>query len=75
MRTLAGWCVRHRRIVVLLWVAVLVVSIFAVKSAGTDYSNNFSFPHTAVLRRHQPVEIRRALTLGGHRTGGVRHLR
>src|SRR5580698_11192868 len=46
MRTLAGWCVRHRRIVVLLWILVLVVSIFSVKAAGTDYSNNFSFPHT-----------------------------
>lgn len=46
MRTLAGWCVRHRRIVVLLWIAVLVVSIFSVSAAGTDYSNNFSFPHT-----------------------------
>ncbi len=46
MRTLAGWCVRHRRIVVLLWIAVLVVSIFSVEAAGTDYSNNFSFPHT-----------------------------
>jgi putative drug exporter of the RND superfamily len=46
MRTLASWCVHHRRIVVLLWILVLVVSIFSVKAAGTDYSNNFSFPHT-----------------------------
>ena len=46
MRTLAGWCVRHRRLVVLLWIAVLVVSIFAVKSVGTAYSDNFNFPHT-----------------------------
>src|SRR5580704_10713958 len=46
MRTLAGWCVRHRRLVVLLWIAVLVVSIFTVKSVGTAYSNNFNFPHT-----------------------------
>src|SRR5271154_5329848 len=46
MRTLAGWCVRHRRIVVLLWLLVLVVSIFTVKAVGTDYSNNFNFPHT-----------------------------
>ena len=46
MRTLAGWCVRHRRIVVLLWLLVLVVSIFTVEAVGTDYSNNFNFPHT-----------------------------
>src|SRR5271170_2266178 len=46
MRTLASWCVRHRRIVVLSWVVVLVVAIFTVSAVGTDYSNNFSFPHT-----------------------------
>jgi RND superfamily putative drug exporter len=46
MRTLAGWCVRHRRIVVLLWILVLVVSVFTVTAVGTDYSNNFNFPHT-----------------------------
>ncbi len=46
MRTLAGWCVRHRRLVVLLWIAVLVVSIFAVKAVGSAYSDNFNFPNT-----------------------------
>jgi RND superfamily putative drug exporter len=46
MRTLAGWCVRHRRIVVLSWILVLVVSVFTVTAVGTNYSNNFSFPHT-----------------------------
>ena len=46
MRTLAGWCVRHRRMVVGLWLVVLLASIFAVKSIGTDYSNNFNFPST-----------------------------
>ena len=46
MRTLAGWCVRHRRMVVLLWLLVLVVAIFTVEAVGTDYSNNFQFPHT-----------------------------
>ncbi len=46
MRTLAGWCVRHRRIVVLLWLAVLLGSILMVQQVGTNYSNNFQFPHT-----------------------------
>jgi RND superfamily putative drug exporter len=46
MRTLAAWCVRHRRVVVLSWILVLVVSIFTVSAVGTNYSNNFSFPHT-----------------------------
>ncbi len=31
MRTLAGWCVRHRRIVLLLWAAVLVSSLVLVE--------------------------------------------
>src|SRR6185437_10096485 len=46
MRTLAGWCVRHRRVVVLFWLALLLGSIALVKGVGTDYSNNFNFPHT-----------------------------
>ena len=46
MRTLAGWCVRHRRIVLLLWAAVLVGSIALVSAFHADYSNNFNFPHT-----------------------------
>ena len=46
MRTLAGWCVRHRRIVVLLWLLTLVVSSVLAKSVGTQFSNNFNFPHT-----------------------------
>ncbi len=46
MRTLAGWCVRHRRLVILLWLLVLVGSIFTVQQVGTAYSDNFNFPHT-----------------------------
>jgi RND superfamily putative drug exporter len=46
MRTLAGWCVRHRRIVLLLWAAVLVSSLVLVTAFHADYTNNFNFPHT-----------------------------
>ncbi|HEY1653401.1 MAG TPA: MMPL family transporter [Acidimicrobiales bacterium] len=46
MRTLAGWCVRHRRIVLLSWAVVLVASISLVITFHADYSNNFNFPHT-----------------------------
>ena len=46
MRTLAGWCVRHRRIVLLLWAAVLVSSLVLVSAFHADYTNNFNFPHT-----------------------------
>src|SRR5580658_7455341 len=46
MRTLAGWCVRHRRLVPFTWAAVLPVSLGLLKGVGSDYSNSFSFPHT-----------------------------
>ena len=46
MRTLAGWCVRHRRIVLALWAVVLVLSISLVVKFHADYSNNFNLPKT-----------------------------
>jgi putative drug exporter of the RND superfamily len=46
MRTLAGWCVRHRRLVVLFWFVALISSISLVTGVGTAYSNSFSFPNT-----------------------------
>src|SRR6516165_137069 len=46
MRTLAGWCVRHRRMVLMLWAAVFVSSLVLVSAFHADYTNNFNFPHT-----------------------------
>jgi RND superfamily putative drug exporter len=46
MRTLAGWCVRHRWLVVIFWLVALIGSIGLVKSTGSAYSNSFSFPNT-----------------------------
>ena len=46
MRALAGWCVRHRRLVIVLWLLVLVVTGFAAKTVGSGYTDSFSFPHT-----------------------------
>src|SRR5580700_1260922 len=46
MRALATWCVRHRRLVVLFWVGVLVVVSLISRVAGSDYSNSFSLPKT-----------------------------
>jgi putative drug exporter of the RND superfamily len=46
MRTLAGWCVRHRRIVLALWALILVLSISLVVKFHADYSNNFNLPKT-----------------------------
>lgn len=46
MRALATWCVRHRRLVVLFWLAALVVITVIGRSIGTDYTNSFTLPHT-----------------------------
>jgi RND superfamily putative drug exporter len=46
MRTLAGWCVNHRRLVLIIWAIVLVLSLGLSKSIGSAYSNSFSFPNT-----------------------------
>jgi RND superfamily putative drug exporter len=46
MRTLAAWCVGHRRLVLLIWAIVLVVSLGLSGSVGTSYSNSFNFPKT-----------------------------
>jgi RND superfamily putative drug exporter len=46
MKALATWCVRHRVIVLLLWLTTLVGTILISNSVGTAYSNSFSLPNT-----------------------------
>jgi RND superfamily putative drug exporter len=46
MRSLATWCVQHRRTVVLTWLAVLIAVTALSLSAGSTYSNTFSLPKT-----------------------------
>ena len=46
MRALATWCVRHRRVVVLLWLGALVVTTLLARSVGSRYSSSISLPHT-----------------------------
>ena len=46
MKVLATWCVRHRVVVVLLWLAALVGMTLISQSVGTAYSNNFPLPNT-----------------------------
>ena len=57
MRTLAGWCVRHRRIVVLLWLAVLVAPIFTVQVGRHRLLEQLQLPPHPVVRRHQPAQV------------------
>ena len=75
MRTLAGWCVRHRRVVVLLWLAVLVSSIAIVSSVGTSYSNNFQFPHTQSFDAINLLKSVAPVAFGRHRAGRLRNVR
>ncbi len=46
MKALASWCVRHRLLVLLLWLAALVGTSVVASSVGTAYSNSFSLPNT-----------------------------
>ena len=46
MRVLATWCVRHRLVVVLLWVALLVGMTALSAIIGTDYKSSFNLPNT-----------------------------
>ncbi len=46
MRSLAGFCVRRRRLVVLAWAVTLAVVSLASYLVGSQYSDNTSLPHT-----------------------------
>jgi RND superfamily putative drug exporter len=46
LRSLARWCVRRRRLVVLFWVVGVIVVTVLSRVAGSAYSNSFSLPKT-----------------------------
>jgi putative drug exporter of the RND superfamily len=46
MRALAGWCVRHRRLVVTGWVVALIGLSVLSQSVGSSYKDSFSLPGT-----------------------------
>ena len=46
MKALATWCVRHRVVVLLFWLAALVGMTLLSASVGTAYSNSFTLPNT-----------------------------
>src|ERR1700728_2169493 len=41
MRTLARWCIAHRRMVVIAFLVVLIVANVVGVAAGSDYNSNF----------------------------------
>jgi RND superfamily putative drug exporter len=54
--TLARWCFRHRRIVLPVWILALIIISGISHSAGSSYSNNFSFPATDSSRAENVVK-------------------
>jgi putative drug exporter of the RND superfamily len=50
MAVLASWCVRHRYIVIGLWVALLIALGAGGQAAGTSYSDVFDLPGTESAR-------------------------
>ncbi|MFF3496171.1 MMPL family transporter [Streptomyces sp. NPDC002795] len=53
MAALARWCVRHRLVVVLLWLTALVGTSAAAAVAGSAYSNDYDAPGTESGRATQ----------------------
>jgi RND superfamily putative drug exporter len=46
MRSIARWCVKHRRVVLTAWLVALVGLTALSQSAGTDYKNSFGLKGT-----------------------------
>ncbi len=46
LRTLAGWCVRHRWLVVSIWFVIVVGALTLGNTVGSAFSNSFSLPNT-----------------------------
>jgi putative drug exporter of the RND superfamily len=61
MRRLAAWCIRHRRVTVLGWIAVLIVCVAGAGAAGATFKSNFDLPSS---------DSQRALDLLKHRFPG-----
>ncbi|MGW3268459.1 MMPL family transporter [Streptomyces sp. NPDC001056] len=56
MAALARWCVRHRLVVVLLWLCAFGGATAAASVAGTSYSNDYSVPGTESGRAAQLLQ-------------------
>ncbi len=56
MAALARWCFRHRKIVLPAWLVALVLVGGIARTAGSSYTNNFSFPSTDSSRALDTVK-------------------
>ncbi len=78
MKALASWCVRHRVIVVVLWLTALVVTTLIGRAVGSAYSNNFSLPNTESTRALAQLQAASPKVAGDreqvvfHTTGGAK---
>ncbi len=78
MKSLATWCVRHRVIVLLLWLTALVGMTVISAAVGTDYSNSFSLPNTQSTQALTLLQRSEASLSGDreqivfHTTGGAK---
>jgi putative drug exporter of the RND superfamily len=78
MKALAHWCVRHRVLVVVLWLTALVGTLSIGRAIGTAYSNNFSLPNTESTRALSLLQAAAPSVAGDreqivvHTTGGAK---
>jgi putative drug exporter of the RND superfamily len=56
MRSMARWCVTHRRTVLACWLAALVGLIVLSQSAGSAYKNSFSLKGTQSFEAQQLLQ-------------------
>jgi RND superfamily putative drug exporter len=47
---LSRWCIAHRRLVVITWIAAAIIINVVAAAAGRDYSTNFTLPGTQSQR-------------------------
>ncbi len=52
MLKLTRWCIRHRRTVFVLWVAIAVITTVVAGAVGRAYQTNFSLPGTETQRAY-----------------------
>ncbi len=50
MLKLTRWCIAHRRLVVVAWVSVAIITTVLAGAAGRRYATNFSLPGTQAQR-------------------------
>jgi RND superfamily putative drug exporter len=50
MLGLTRWCIAHRRLVVVGWVAIAIIASLLAQAAGRNYATNFTLPGTEAQR-------------------------